>query len=274
MKLLSFLTALLLSFPNSLASRQATSSPSASSTQAAATPQRDPQALGILAQSLNAAGGAPALTAIEDFTATGNITYYWAGQAVPGGVTIRGRGTVEFRLDASLSAGNRSWAVSPVGASIKDTDGTLSPIPSVNTRNLGALSFPQLKLAAISNSSAFTVQYGGLTDVGGRQTHVIHIQQFYTKPDDPDGFLSHLTATDVLIDAQSYQVVIIRDAIHPPNHTSVDLTHEIDFSDYRLSNACLVPFSITEKVDGQQTWTVQLSAISFNAGLTDADFEL
>ncbi len=31
---------------------------------------------------------------------------------------------------------------------------------------------------------------------------------------------------------------------------------------------------VTEKVDGQTTWQLQLTSISFNVGLTDANFVL
>lgn len=244
--------------------------------QQTATPtiQRDPQALSILSQSLSAMGSSSALSAIQDFTATGNITYFWAGQEVSGAVTVKARGTNEFRMDAALSAGTRSWIVSPTEASIKNVDGTVSPIPPVNTRNLAALSLPQLRVATAFNNTAYSIQYGGLTTVGGRQTHVVKLQQVFPTSDDPDGFLSHLTAAEVLIDATSYQVVLVRDWIHPPNHTRVDLAHEIAFSNYQLSNGYLVPLSFTESVNGQQTWTIQLTSISFNTGLTGADFIL
>jgi hypothetical protein len=55
-------------------------------------PTRDTQALTVLAQSLNAAGGVQAAAAVKDFTAAGTIAYNWAGQRVEGSVTFRGLG--------------------------------------------------------------------------------------------------------------------------------------------------------------------------------------
>jgi len=72
---------------------------------AAQPPQRDPQAMAILTQCLNAGGGAQTLAAIQDFTALGAITYSWAGQQVEGSVIVRGRGPGQFRLDAALPGG-------------------------------------------------------------------------------------------------------------------------------------------------------------------------
>ena len=49
----------------------------------------------MLTQALNAAGGTSAVSMIQDFTGTGTITYFWAGQEVSGPVTVRGLGTMK-----------------------------------------------------------------------------------------------------------------------------------------------------------------------------------
>ena len=54
----------------------------------------------ILTQSLKAAGGSAGLGSIQDFVASGAITYYWAGEPVQGPATVYGKGYAEFRLDA------------------------------------------------------------------------------------------------------------------------------------------------------------------------------
>jgi hypothetical protein len=92
------------------------------------TAQRDPQAMTVLAQALNTAGGTSAITAIQDYTASGTITYYWAGQPVQGAVTIRGRGSDATRLDAVLPSGTRSFAVDEGVASIKEIGKETAPV--------------------------------------------------------------------------------------------------------------------------------------------------
>src|SRR5437879_4790795 len=108
------------------------------------SPRRDPQAVASLTQCLDAAGGAQAIASIQDHTGSGTITYYWAGKEVQGSVTLRGRGPGQFRLDASVPAGVRSWTVSRGSGSIKETDGRLTRIPFHNGVNFGSLSFPLL----------------------------------------------------------------------------------------------------------------------------------
>src|SRR5439155_9582287 len=91
--------------------------------------QRDPQALTILNQALQMAGGADAVRAIETFTGSGTITYFEPSNEVKGSVTVRGKGLDQFRLDATLPTGARSWAVSNGSGSARETDGVVTSIP-------------------------------------------------------------------------------------------------------------------------------------------------
>ncbi len=258
MRVLSFFAALLVTLPNSPASPQT-----------ASTVLRDSQALAVMQQAV-AVGGSTSLGSIQDFTATGSITYFWAGSQVQGTATVRALATTSFRVDANLPQGTRSWVASYGSGTVRNTDGSLVPIPSNNTQNLGALTFPLLKVAAALNNTSLSIQYLSLTSFSGHQVHVIHVQQGLSSSTD---IISHLSATDFLIDATTYQILLVRDAIHPSDRATQDILHEIEFSDFRPTSGCVVPFSVTERVGGQQTWMLQLSAISFNTGLSDADFQ-
>src|SRR5487761_474089 len=90
---------------------------------------RDPQAVSVLTKCLTASGGAQAISAIQDFTATGNVTYFWAGEQVQGSVTVRGIGAGDFRLDANLPDGTRSWAATGLDGNVKDATGKTTNIP-------------------------------------------------------------------------------------------------------------------------------------------------
>lgn len=71
--------------------------------------RRDVQALDILTRSLSGAGD---LGSVQDFSDTGMITYYWAGEAVQGPVTVHGKGLSKFRMDSSVSGAPRSLVMS------------------------------------------------------------------------------------------------------------------------------------------------------------------
>jgi hypothetical protein len=52
------------------------------------------------------------------------------------------------------------------------------------------------------------------------------------------------------------------------------LVHEVHYSNYQTVGGVLMPFSITEDLTGQATWTIQLSQIKFNVGLQESAFAL
>jgi hypothetical protein len=54
---------------------------------------QDPQAVSVLNQVLDAAGGVTALSAIVDYTGTGAVIYHWGAKDVQGTVTVSGRGS-------------------------------------------------------------------------------------------------------------------------------------------------------------------------------------
>ena len=54
---------------------------------------------------------------------------------------------------------------------------------------------------------------------------------------------------------------------------SGSIQHIIGFSNYQVSNGILFPLSIAESVDGQSTWSLALTSVTFNTGLSDSDFQ-
>ncbi len=236
--------------------------------------QRDPNALALLNQCLAAAGGLPALEALQDFSGSGSITYFWAGEEVQGSVTVRGRGATQFRFDAMLSTGTRSWAVSDGEGSLKEADGTTQTIPYHNAVNLGSLTLPYPALVAALRDASMSVTDLGLVSVEGRQARQIRILKHIPSTNAAAISLGKLAARDFFVDLASFQIVKIQDLAHPLYTHLESYPHEISFADYRAVNGVIVPFAISERINGQQTWTVQLTDISFNSSLTERDFQL
>ncbi len=236
------------------------------------TPVRDPQGVNVLTQSITAAGGAVAIGSIQDFRATGTITFFWAGTQVTASATVRGRGWDQYRVDASLAQGTRSHAVSHGQGALRDTDGTLKAIPYHNTINTGILTFPYPGILARLNDPTTSITYVALVSIGGRQYHRVRVQRQFVQ--DTNGTLSRLTTTDYFIDAQTYLVFKALDRTHPVGTFTRDYTHEMYFDNYTAVSSVSVPMFVREKVAGQTIWELRLSSASFNVGLTDADFTL
>ncbi len=234
-------------------------------------PQRDPQAVAILQQSLDLAGGLSAIGVVADYTASGAITYYWAGQDVAGSATICGRGLDQFRMDASLPNGVRSWVANHGKAFEKAEDGTVSQVPGPSFISPSSLIFPYIQLVQALKDKTFSVEFKGLTAIDGNSAYDIQVQRGFALP---DGTIqtTEIGALDVFIDASSFRVVMTRDEARPPRNSAEGPPHEMRFSDYRSINNLLVPFSISETIGGQSTWQIQLSNFAFNSGLTDSNF--
>jgi hypothetical protein len=237
------------------------------------TAQRDPRAIQILTQVLSVAGGIAAVTAVQDYTGTGTITYNWAGDQVPGTVTVMGRGTAQFRLDATLSNGVRTWAVSGGNGFISEINGTTHMIVSHNTFNLGSLTLPLTYLCFALNNTSTSIAYIGLETINGEQVQHIQTQTIFGPSVDPLGMLWALSKRDFFIDASTFYVASTLDMNHPDNSWAVNYPHVMQYSNYRSVSGILVPFAISETNSGQTSYTIQLSQVSFNSGLQDSNFE-
>lgn len=228
----------------------------------------------LLSQVLQAVGGPDTIGTIQDFTTTGTITYFWAGEPVEGTVTIRARGTDEFRLDAVLPDGTRSWATSRGQGALQDTDGTVSEIPAHNVVNLGIMTYPYINIYAALGDPLVTVTDMGLAQAGAIALRQIRVQRSFSSESDPGGMMSKLCVTDYFIDPATGWIVQSVDMTHPASDATTNLTHEVDFGNYSRLDGYTVPLTITEKINGQTTQRINLTNYSFNTGVSDLSFLL
>jgi hypothetical protein len=262
----------------------------------AGTVSRDVQALNLLDHALSVAGGASAIAAITDYTATGSGTWYQASDhTLEGTVTISGTASEQLRFDAHLPTGVRSYAVSHGHSAWKTEDERLIQTPAPHTAVpssdafaykapmfAGGFAWPLIQIAAVLNDSLLEVSYRRSVQIDGRPAHEIQVRRLLPGRSDPNdqeqlgdwdtGYLKMPLAESssmyFFIDAATHQVVMTQDVL--PKH----VIHQLRYSDYRPVKSVLVPFSIAEFVRGQQIWAIHVDQISFNTGLQDSSFEL
>jgi len=235
---------------------------------------QDARAVSILNSCVTASGGATAIASIHDFTVSGTITYNWADQQVQGQATAKGLGLHQFRLDGVLQAGTQSWVAGDWSGSSKGTDGTITKIPYSNNVNRGALTFPVTKIAAALADPTENITYVGLVNLNGVQAQQIRIQPLFAAQDDPDGVLSQWGTVDYFIDATSFLLVKNQDTFYSPDNPADTHSRETYFANYQALNGVVLPMSVSEKFSGQATWTLQITSVAFNTGLSSADFQL
>jgi hypothetical protein len=270
-KVLAFAASLLLISNSSAGIQQSTSSTTSSSQ---VIVQRDAQAISVLSNSLASTGGLPSLRSIQDYSATGTITYLWAGEENTGNLTARGLGTTNYRLDANLPSGDRSWVVASGQGTVKGITGTTSTISYTDALSLSGYSFPFLGMAGLLSDSSTAVKYIGVVELNGHTAHQIQAQRTFSAQLDPDGSLGKATSQTFFIDTTTFQLIELDSFVHQEGRSTDVYTRSVQFSDYRVVNGINSPFQIAESISGQKTLSIQFSSISFNTGLTDSDFQM
>jgi hypothetical protein len=233
--------------------------------------QRDQQALAILAQTIAAAGGRYLIASLQDVTETGTATFHLE-QEVTGSVSVKERGLHQIKVDADLPEGRRSTVVNGAGGSLTEPDGQFRPINRQICADLGSLTFPYLPVLEAIDDSSITVIDGGLVTYNGASVHKIRIEKAYTSQHDPIGNRGALEGRDIYIDPSALMVVSISDQIHFGRQPENGIFHEMLFSNYRIQNGVPMPMTISERMQGVTSVTLQLDHVAFNSGLTDADF--
>lgn len=234
-------------------------------TQAQSAATKDPQAITIVNQALTATGGASAISAITDYTATGTVTYQLPQPNVQGTVTLRALGIGQFRMDSNLPTGVRSEVNSDT-AQIKDHGLTRAyPVPM----SPGRIPIPTMPLVFALTSASLNLTYKGMVELTGRSVHQIEVQRFLPiSIYDPNGYFHDFHTLEFFIDASTFQILMTQDVVVKKS------VRELWYSDYRSYDGLLLPFSIGEQVDGRATWQITIGQITFNSGLQDSDFQL
>lgn len=237
------------------------------SAQTSPTAVRDSNAVTLLTEAVTAAGGLSAITEVKDFTGWGSITYFWAGEQVDGSVTVRGLGLSLFRLDAELPEGTRSWLVTDTQGSIRNFDGATKPIEYADAVSYGSIAFPYPRIAVALGDASFSVSMAGSTTVNGRQANIVRVQPTFPTGDDPGGTIAKLNTKSYVIDAQTFALLAVRDTLYSDDGRERPVPHEVLFSNFTQVSGMTVPFAIEEEVDGQPTWVLRLSSMTFNNGI-------
>jgi hypothetical protein len=239
---------------------------------------QDPQAIIVLNQTLALSGGLSAFNAVTDYQAFGNVTYHWNPEE-QGPVTIQGLGLGDIRTDASLPSGMQSESIHDGQTSWKSTKGilwqypSLHPVPSSDAMPYqpplfpSCLVLPQMQIATALTNPWYSISYKGVSQIDGQSVHQVEVRLALPEQTQPDNMTEYLTVT-LFIDTLTLQLIMTQDIM--PNH----IVHQTRYSDYRLVNGVLVPFSISEQLGSQKTRNIQLSQISFNTGLQSTAFVL
>ncbi len=228
-------------------------------------PQRDPQAIAILQQSLAAMGRVPP----ADSVATGAVVTVAGSTTEHGTVRILTRGTEQTSEQLQMPGGVRSLTYS---------QGQARHIEGATARSLQmelvvtsqCPDFPLPILAGALNNAQTALQYVGPETLDGVSVH--HIRLWSTFADAKLQHLAEFSTKDVWLDAASGLPRKLAFEQRAARGAAPRIPFEVFYSDYRSVSGVLYPFLIKKSLNGTPWTTITIANVTFNTALTDADF--
>lgn len=235
-----------------------------------ATPslERNPQALAVLSKMLSVTGwSAPA-----DAVATGTVTRYRGDIQDVVNVTLKFKGHSEARVDVADPTSPTSTVINGEQAALTKSAETRS-IPSRSTPS-PSVALPIFSALLNTSDPNLAFRFMGTETVSGQTASRLEID-YISPPDDPrpqaqrrDGHLTLWVSVASLLPIQIQYPRISKD-----NPTSVFTATRV-YSDYRTISGVAVPFHQDEYGGNQHISSLQLDTVSFNEGLSDAEFAI
>jgi hypothetical protein len=236
-------------------------------TGAPAATVRDPRALAIANQSLQAL--AP-LTALADVAMQGTVSREAGSDYQRGTFTFEASGNRKSRVTLNLDGGLRQEVrYGPLGSET-DPDGQRRPSAIHNCWIDASWFYPGLSLQAVANDPEVSILYAGQESREGVALH--HLRLYRTVANQTPQItadIQRLSATDLYLDAASHLPLILAFQTHPDDDFGVEIPVEVQFADYRLVNGVRVPFRMQKFLQGTLLLDITLSGATVNSGLSD-----
>ena len=236
-------------------------------------PVRDPLALNVLARSL-AAVGDTSLSSVRDYTGSGTVTYRWAGEDVSGSVQVYGKGSTQFRMDSTVATGTQSFVVNGKDALLVPASADRSSASIRAKVTVGTLTLPEVQIARALADSTATVLLVGPVGWNGSQAIQVHVALATDSRLIVASGLRGLGEFDLYFDPNSARLQGLAQKTWWNDDLAQSYLHELIFSNYQTSNGLSVPFTIAERINGQETWIVTLNSLILNSGLPDDIFQV
>lgn len=230
-------------------------------------PQRDPQAVALLQQSVSVMGVPP-----SDSTATGNVITVAGSLTQQGSVTILTRGSAQSSIQFQMP--NNPWTVVfSNGQANKVETAQTTVYPFELAASSQCLYFPLPFLSGILNNPDYSIQYVGQETVGSSSANHIVVQNTFNSTPTYQ-FLSPFTLADIWIDASSALPIKIGMIRREGGGSAPRIPISVSYSNYQLVSGVRYPFAIQELYTDTLWATTTIQSVTFNTGLTDNNFSV
>jgi hypothetical protein len=236
--------------------------------QAASTVQRDPQATSLLQSAIRAMGG----NVPSDSSASGSVTIVAGSTTSSGTIQVLTRGTTQTSETLTLSTTQTAVIYSYGEAKeVSGTQSTNPPLELIVTDQCP--DFPLPLVASLLNNSDEAFRYIAQETLNGASAQ--HIQVWNTFSSKPRLLkLASFSTMDIWFDASSGLPLKVAYSRRAGGGAVPSIPVEVFFSNYTNVSGFLYPFQINKSFNGTPWQTITIQNVTFNNGLTDAQFQV
>jgi len=231
-------------------------------------PGRDLQAIAMLRQS----AAAMAQSVPSDSSATGTVTIVEGSSTDSGTIRILTRGAEETAEMMSLVSGQRAIIYSHGDA--KEVTGTQSTNPPLELSVSDECpDFPLFVVTSMLNNPDEALRYVGSEILSG--VSVQHVQAWNSFASRPRlQKLAPFSTKDIWFDTSSGLPLKIAYSRRAAVGAEPAIPVEVFFSNYTSVLGVQYPFQINKSFNGTPWQTIAIQKVSFNTGLTEAEFQI
>jgi len=231
-------------------------------------PQRDAQAVYMVAQSVSAMGGIVPPSSL----AVGAMDLVEGSSQETARIRTVTRGLEESREEFQTSQGLRG-AVYSRGFAAELSNTGLKPTSMEFAASSQSPCFPLILLASALNNPDFTFEYLGQESLDGSPVHHIRFWNTYRS----DSRLQHLadfSVKELWIDAFSGLPRKLAYDQREAAGAAPSIRIEAYYSDYRNVGGVLYPFLIRRSYNGTPWATIRIENVTLGIALSDSDFQV
>ena len=233
---------------------------------------RDPNAVALAGQALQALAG---VTALRDITLEANATYIAGSDEEMGAATLVALGNQQSLVTLNLTNGQRVEVRSGTNGGWTGPDGTQYAMALHNCWVEADWFFPALTLQALQTDPTLGVAYLGAAEWNG--AGVIHLQFFHIIPGQTafmTAQIQGLSTWDLYLDPQSLLPLALDYNTHPGNNLAKNIPMEIQFAGYSAVGGVQVPSRIQRFEQGTLALDLAVSQAKVNSGVAPSTFTI
>ena len=194
---------------------------------------------------------ASGVTDWKGMTADGTITYAGDEASYPAHLIVLGSG--QYRLDVDGAGGKASTVLNgPHGISISPQR-KAAAVPAA-TSSLGLLAFPRLLSPDYPTAKSILTDRGTV-EIGGKPLNRIALDEPAASPQAP------WTTEDLYFDPATGQLVESAALVRLSTSEAALSMLETGYGNYRTVNGVTLPYTCTQSINGQLSWTLTLKTL-------------